>query len=169
MPARPNNHWTLPGICKQHFQTYDNWFRSVVALLKFQDETSLKVAKSAENAWMHEKDFSWGKKQTNRAGSQSSYDMSKPMNKRVQKYIPTSNLWHNQYFVWHHLTSNDKPSYRSCCYLTASISPARAESSMSCKTLTSVTQVTGWLPLPNSHSLDLDCSGICKPYCWSLT
>ena len=37
-------------------------------------------------------------------------------------------------------------------HLTASISPARVESSMSRKTSTRVVQVTGFLPLPVSHS-----------------
>ena len=37
-------------------------------------------------------------------------------------------------------------------HLAASISPARADSSVSCKTSTRVAQVTGCLPLPVSHS-----------------
>ena len=37
-------------------------------------------------------------------------------------------------------------------HLTASISPARVDSSMSRKTLTRVAQVTGCLPLPVTHS-----------------
>ena len=40
----------------------------------------------------------------------------------------------------------------NCGHLTASISSAREESSMSSKTLTRVGQVTGCLPLPVSHS-----------------
>ena len=42
--------------------------------------------------------------------------------------------------------------YGSEGHLLVLISPARVESSMSCKTSTSVSQATGCLPLPVSHS-----------------
>ena len=49
-------------------------------------------------------------------------------------------------------STNNSYQTGSAGHLTASISPARTDSLMSHKTLTSVAQFTGCLPLPVSHS-----------------
>jgi len=78
----------------------------------------------------------------------------------LQTHKQTNELTMQHWCVWERYISykNNKTNsttgmvYGSETHLLVSITPARMESSLSCKTSTRVSQVTGCLPLPVSHS-----------------
>ena len=102
------------------YHTYNNWFRSVVALHR-PGENPME-SKNPENG---RKGSPWGKNPLHIIQGKSSY---------------TCNNTYWSYYI-------SVPGH-----LTSPILLARVKSFVSCRTLTSVTQVTGCLPLPVSHS-----------------